>query len=166
MNADFLDVQRAEVEAARIYCVTRNHDRVLHFMSNKSNVLDGVWQGGAPSSRDDWLEFEALEGHTALQWAENLGHIECVSAFTDHLTALAAARRAAPEAGAAAQSSAAAAPADEKERRECYVCRAARRHRWGNKKTCAACHKVRYCGRACQRADWPFHRVECSARIG
>ena len=66
MNADFLDVQRAEVEAARFYCVTSNHDRVLHFMSNNSNVLDGVWQGGAPSSRDDWLEFEALEGHTAL----------------------------------------------------------------------------------------------------
>jgi hypothetical protein len=65
VNADFLDVQRAEVEAARFYCVTSNHDRVLHFMSNNSNVLDSVWQGGAPSSRDDWLEFEALEGHTA-----------------------------------------------------------------------------------------------------
>ena len=66
VNADFLDVQRAEVEAARFYCVTSNHDRVLHFMSNNSKVLKSVWQGGAPSSRDDWLEFEALEGHTAL----------------------------------------------------------------------------------------------------
>ena len=40
MNADFLDVQRAEVEAARFYCVTSNHDRVLHFMSNNSKVLN------------------------------------------------------------------------------------------------------------------------------
>ena len=66
VNADFLDVQRRpRSKAARFYCVTSNHDRVLHFMSNNSKVLKSVWQGGAPSSRDDWLEFEALEG-TAL----------------------------------------------------------------------------------------------------
>ncbi len=28
-------------------------------------------------------------------------------------------------------------------------------------KECNGCHSVRYCGRVCQKADWPSHKPEC-----
>merc|ERR1712107_288569 len=31
-------------------------------------------------------------------------------------------------------------------------------------KRCGRCRAAHYCGRACQEADWPDHRVECAAR--
>jgi len=31
-------------------------------------------------------------------------------------------------------------------------------------KRCAGCHARKYCGAACQRADWPAHKVECKAK--
>ena len=39
--------------------------------------------------------------------------------------------------------------------RTCVVCAKAAT------KTCAACKKQRYCGRECQRSDWPRHRRAC-----
>ena len=31
----------------------------------------------------------------------------------------------------------------------------------GGDKKCAKCHSVSYCGRKCQRADWPRHKRLC-----
>ncbi len=31
----------------------------------------------------------------------------------------------------------------------------------GKLKECSTCRSVRYCGRACQKADWPAHKATC-----
>jgi MYND finger len=31
-------------------------------------------------------------------------------------------------------------------------------------KTCGACHGMRYCSAACQKAAWPAHKAACKAR--
>jgi hypothetical protein len=33
-------------------------------------------------------------------------------------------------------------------------------------KFCTACFEATYCGRACQRDDWPRHKVACGAKKG
>jgi hypothetical protein len=33
--------------------------------------------------------------------------------------------------------------------------------RSGELKECAACRAVRYCGKACQKEDWPAHKATC-----
>ena len=30
-------------------------------------------------------------------------------------------------------------------------------------KECSACRSVRYCGKACQKADWPLHNATCKS---
>lgn len=33
-------------------------------------------------------------------------------------------------------------------------------------KVCSGCRAVGYCGTACQKADWPAHKLQCTARVG
>jgi hypothetical protein len=33
-------------------------------------------------------------------------------------------------------------------------------------KRCGRCRVVRYCGRACQKADWKVHKATCNAAVG
>lgn len=48
--------------------------------------------------------------------------------------------------------------------RRCDHCFRSRADADGALKRCGRCRVVQYCGRACQQADWPDHRIECAAR--
>jgi hypothetical protein len=46
----------------------------------------------------------------------------------------------------------------------CRNCGKGRSKKGGDLKACAKCLKIKYCGRACQRADWKRHKKECTAK--
>ena len=39
---------------------------------------------------------------------------------------------------------------------QCYTC-----HKKKKLSKCSSCHAIAYCGRKCQKADWPRHRLNC-----
>jgi hypothetical protein len=44
----------------------------------------------------------------------------------------------------------------------CACCGITAQISWSGKlKECAACRAVRYCGKACQKEDWPAHKATC-----
>jgi TPR repeat protein len=47
--------------------------------------------------------------------------------------------------------------------RRCRLCEALMPEEPVSVGRCAACKRVRYCGVACQKADWPRHKPECKA---
>lgn len=50
------------------------------------------------------------------------------------------------------------------ERSGCHACGSEQSKNGGDLKHCAKCAKARYCGRACQRADWKRHKPECTSK--
>jgi len=47
-------------------------------------------------------------------------------------------------------------------RTACHGCGRTQSKEGGELKSCSQCLKVKYCGRACQRAEWKRHKKECS----
>ncbi len=48
----------------------------------------------------------------------------------------------------------------EKLAKMCWMCKAV------DKRTKSCCGNVKYCGKECQNLHWPFHKLNCTRRMG
>lgn len=140
-----LDLQVSDGGCALMYASARNYAGI---------VLRLLRAGAEKGLRN-------IHGRTARELAEIEGHSECVRVFKHHLKKLAADRRQQPHDGDMST---------EQKARLCQVCRTEKskgkviRFRKVEAKggCCGRCNQIWYCDRRCQKADWPWHKQECS----